>query len=44
MRLITPKWKGSLARQDNLVAMPKKVREEQEPLAARTAAKRVNGE
>jgi len=44
MRLITPKWKGSLARQENLVAMPKKVREEQEPLAARVAAKRVNGE
>jgi SAM-dependent methyltransferase len=44
MRLITPRWKGRLAGSENLVAMPKKVRDEQEPLAARVAAKCVNGE
>jgi SAM-dependent methyltransferase len=44
MRLMTPKWKDSLARQDNLVAFPKKAREKQEPLAARVNTNRVNGE
>ena len=44
MRLITPKWSGRLVPKDNLVAMPKKVRDEQEPLAARVATNGVNGE
>jgi SAM-dependent methyltransferase len=38
MRLITPKWSDRLVPKENLVAMPKKACDEQEPLAARTAA------
>jgi hypothetical protein len=38
MRLLTPRWRERLVANDNLVAMPKKVRDEQEPLAARVVS------
>jgi hypothetical protein len=44
MRLITPKWSERLAPNENLVVMPKKVRDEQEPLAARVITNRGNGD
>ena len=44
MRLITPKWSDRLAPTENLVVMPKKVRDEQEPLAARAAVDGVRGD
>lgn len=44
MRVITPKWSDRLVSGKNLVVLPKKVRDEQEPLAARMAARQVNGD
>src|SRR5512134_3455420 len=43
MRLIMPKWSDRLAPNENLVVMPKKVRDEQEPSAARVAGDGVTG-
>jgi SAM-dependent methyltransferase len=44
MRVITPKWSDRLVAGEKLVVMPKKVRDEQEPLAARTATEHANGD